>query len=229
MKVAAPIPVVIRLADDLLLRGQEWSHDGPAVVFVHDLGDDLDVWATVAARLAGVGFRVISMDLPGHGLSDGEPDVEALPGQIVAMLGEVRASFGPVALVAYGAVAEVLLRLGSADGAPVQVLVSPSPLDPLGINWARTAPAMRLIISGTLNDVAHSYVAAIYPKIRGQRLMVTGASTATGPYLLSEQTQLVEHLILFVRQYLVPYQLDWIAAHTDEIKAAVRPEDQSRS
>ena len=43
---AAPVPVAIRLPDGLVLRGHEWPVDGPAVVFLHDHGDDLDAWGS---------------------------------------------------------------------------------------------------------------------------------------------------------------------------------------
>lgn len=220
MAVRAPIPVAIRLEGGLVIRGHEWSHDGPPVVFLHDLAGDLDTWGSVPETVAASGFRVISLDLPGHGLSDGEPEPDALADRVDEMLREVRGSFGPVALVASGATAEILLRHDAGTGAPVQIMVSPSPLDPAGIDWRATTSAMRLILSGTLNEAAHGYVDGIYPKLRGQRMLITGASEAAGPALLEDQPQLVEHLIMFARQYLVGHHLEWIAAHAEQIEAA---------
>ncbi len=222
MSVRAPIPVAVSLEGGTVVRGHEWSHDGPPVVFLHDLGADLDAWGSVPETVAAAGFRVISLDLPGHGLSDGEPDAGSLSDRVDDILREVRGSFGPVALVATGATAEVLLRHDATTGAPVHVMLSPSPLDPAGIDWRVTTAAMRLILSGTLNEAAHGYVEGIYPKLRGQRMLITGASEAAGPELLNDQPQLVEHLIMFVRQYLVGHHLEWIAAHAEQIEAAGR-------
>lgn len=215
-----PLPIAIRLDSDVVLRGHEWSVDGPAVLFLHDLGDDLDSWGSITGRVADHGFRVISVELPGHGLSDGDVDLAALGQQIGMMLREVCGSFGPVAVATYGSVAELLLDHGDSTGVPVQVMVSPSPLHPAGIDWAATTHASRLVLSGTLNAGAHGHVEAIYPKLLGPHMLVTAASAATGPDLLADQPQLLEHLVMFVRRYLTGPHLQWIAEHADQIEAA---------
>ena len=217
---AAPVPVAIRLPDGLILRGHEWSRDGPAVVFVHDLGDDLDAWGPVTAGVAAHGFRVISVELRGHGLSDGEPDAGALREDMRAMLGEITASFGPVALVAYGSVTETLLFLDGACGAPVQVMVGPRPLETENIDWRTTRSAMRLVLRGALNQEVSQHVGFLYPRMMGQKLQVSGASESAGPALLMDQPQLVEHMVMFLRRYLTGYHLSWIKEHEDQIEAA---------
>ena len=217
---AAPVPVAIRLPDGLILRGHEWSQDGPAVVFVHDLGDDLDAWGSVTSGVAAHGFRVISVELRGHGLSDGDPDPEALRGDMVAMLGEITASFGPVALVAYGSVTETLLFLDGTDGVPCQVMVGPLPQAPKAIDWRTTRSAMRLVLRGALNQEVSEHVDFIYPRMMGQKLQVTGASVCAGPSLLMDQPRLVEHMVMFLRRYLTGYHLSWIVDHTEQIEAA---------
>ena len=213
------MPVAIRLRDGLILRGHEWSRDGPAVVFVHDLGDDLDAWGSLTAGVAAHGFRVISVELRGHGLSDGEPDPEALRDDMLAMLGEITASFGPVALVAYGSVTEAMLFLDAASGVPVQVMVAPLPLTPKAIDWRTTRSAMRLVLRGALNQEVSEHVGFIYPRMMGQKLQVSGASERVGPDLLIDQPQLVEHIVMFLRRYLTGHHLSWIADHADQIEA----------
>jgi len=47
---------------------------GPCVVLLHGLTDWHRTWAPVASRIAERGFRVIALDMPGHGFS-GRPDV----------------------------------------------------------------------------------------------------------------------------------------------------------
>ena len=60
---ATPIPVAIRLGDDLVLRGHEWDAHGPAVVFLHDVGADLDVWKSTPGRVAAEGdFASLDQD-----------------------------------------------------------------------------------------------------------------------------------------------------------------------
>ena len=190
------------------------------MVFVHDLGDDLDAWGTVTARVATEGFRVISVELRGHGLSDGEPDPGAVQSDMERMLEETTASFGPVGVIAYGSVTESLLFLDSERGAPVQVMVAPLPGDPRSIDWRTTRKAMRLVLSGSLNTEVADHVGFMYPRMKGQRMQVSAASDRTGPTLLMDQPQLVEHMTMFLRRYLTGHHLSWIADHAEQIEAA---------
>lgn len=217
--------MAVRLRDGLVLRGHEWSRDGPPVVFVHDLGDDLDAWGPVTGRVADQGFRVISLELRGHGLSDGEADADSVLEDMVGTLAEVKASFGPVALVTYGSVADTLLFMDSGCGAPVQVMVAPLPRGREPIDWRTTRPATRLVLRGALNERVTDHVNFIYPRMRGENLQVTGASDRAGPALLMHQPQLVEHMVMFLRRYLTGHHLSWIAEHADQIEAvrAERP------
>ena len=124
---ARPYPIEVALADGTVLRGLEHPADGPPLLFVHDLGDDLDAWGSVAARVNAEGFRVIRLELRGHGLSDGEPDPSATMDDLTGALAEVAGAFGPAGLVAYGAAARAAFNLGTGHGAPVHALISPTP------------------------------------------------------------------------------------------------------
>lgn len=217
---AGPIAIAVRLADGLVLRGHEWSRDGPAVVFVHDLEDDLDAWGPLTGAVADKGFRVISMELRGHGLSDGEPDPGALRKDMTAMLHEVTGAFGPVALVAYGRLTETLLFLDASHGVPVQVMIGPRPGDPVAIDWRTTRPATRLVLRGSLDREVADHVGFLYPRMMGEKLQVTGASRCDGPDLLADRPRLAEHMVMFLRRYLTGHHLAWIAARADRIDGA---------
>lgn len=222
---ATPLPVAIRLRNDLTLRGHEWSVDGPPVVFVHDLGHDLDAWGPVTSTLARSGLRVISLELRGHGLSDGEPDPSAVLEDVRLLLAEIVPSFGPVALVSYGSTSEALFSLDIDDGAPVQVIISPQQLDPAGVEWAASKRATRLIIGGSLDARAHEYLKAIYPKMLGEKLWVSVATTEHGPALLIDQPSALEQLTIFLRRYLTGYHLAWIKKHEDQIRTTAQSRD----
>jgi len=58
------------------------------VVLVHGAANDSDVWQKVARGLACAGYAVLAPDLPGHGLSRGEPlrSIEALADWLIALL-----------------------------------------------------------------------------------------------------------------------------------------------
>jgi pimeloyl-ACP methyl ester carboxylesterase len=60
----------------------------PAVVFIHGAQNDHSVWALQTRYLAHHGFRVLAVDLPGHGRSKGPalPTVEAMAAWLLAVL-----------------------------------------------------------------------------------------------------------------------------------------------
>jgi pimeloyl-ACP methyl ester carboxylesterase len=60
----------------------------PTVVFIHGAQHDHSVWALQSRYLAHHGYRVLALDLPAHGRSDGPPleSVEALADWVVAVL-----------------------------------------------------------------------------------------------------------------------------------------------
>ena len=149
----------------------------------------------------------------------GNPTTNRVLEDMVATLAEVGASFGPVALVAYGAVTEALLFMDDECGVPVQVMVAPLPGNREPIDWRTTRPATRLVLRGALNEPVTEHVEYIYPRMRGQNLQVTGASDSAGPALLMDQPQLVEHMVMFLRRYLTGHHLSWIADHAEQIEA----------
>ena len=61
---------------------------GPALLLLHAGGETRSVWAPVAERLAGQGFRSVAYDLRGHGDSSaaGADRLATLSGDVAAML-----------------------------------------------------------------------------------------------------------------------------------------------
>lgn len=56
------------------LHSRGWGPlDGPAVVCVHGIGQHGGIFSDLAGHLAGAGFRVVAVDLRGHGDSHREP------------------------------------------------------------------------------------------------------------------------------------------------------------
>jgi pimeloyl-ACP methyl ester carboxylesterase len=51
--------------------GHPVGHDRPLVVLLHGAGMDRTVWSHVTPALAAAGYRVLAVDLPGHGASEG--------------------------------------------------------------------------------------------------------------------------------------------------------------
>src|SRR4051812_31848732 len=61
---------------------------GPALLLLHAGGESRAVWAPVAERLAGLGFRSVAYDLRGHGESSaaGADRLATLSGDVAAMV-----------------------------------------------------------------------------------------------------------------------------------------------
>ena len=63
---------------------------GSAVILVHGLGARCDRWRSTVERLAALGYRAITYDLPGHGFASKEPEgpatVPALADHLIAVM-----------------------------------------------------------------------------------------------------------------------------------------------
>ena len=65
---------MIETQDGLILKTHQWHVDKPKgiVCLVHGLGEHSGRYANVAAFLNSIGFSLVSYDLRGHGLSEGQ-------------------------------------------------------------------------------------------------------------------------------------------------------------
>ena len=68
--------------------GKNFDPALPVVAFVHGAQHDHSVWILQSRYLAHHGYAVLAVDLPGHGLSEGEPlrSIEAMADWLLALL-----------------------------------------------------------------------------------------------------------------------------------------------
>ncbi len=82
--ISPPAPAAIQLPGRAgAVRGLAWAwpESDLGMLFLHDLGADLDELRWLAEPVAAAGISVLAVDLPGHGLSDGgrRPAPSSLP------------------------------------------------------------------------------------------------------------------------------------------------------
>ena len=136
--------VDVTAMDGVQLVAELGGTRGPGVVFVPDGGEDRASGRAISDALVGRGFRVLRLDLRGHGESGGsraldlaDRDVE---GAYRYLLGR---KIRPVFLVAKGTAAEAALRVASRVSTAGIVLVGASAVV-VSDATARTGPVLRI-------------------------------------------------------------------------------------
>jgi len=159
---AVPAPAAVEIAAQTAggptVRGLHWEWPGSdlSMLFVHARGRDLDDLRWLADLMVAGGISVLAIDLPGHGLSDGDGLVpeqgSAAIRAALATLG--RDTAGVAAVLAEGESAGLLLQteLAANDDPPVAaILLDPRPL-PEGQrrhpSW-RLVPKLLMVPAGT--------------------------------------------------------------------------------
>ena len=95
-------------SDGTVLRGQIWAAKNPKAVMslVHGFGEHSGRYAGMAADLNAKNISVVTLDLRGHGRSDGKrgycPDYNNLLGDVDALLAKSRALYPEMPHVLYG-------------------------------------------------------------------------------------------------------------------------------
>jgi pimeloyl-ACP methyl ester carboxylesterase len=131
----------------------DWEQSDISLLMLHEPGADLDNLRWLADRLVAAGVSVLSIDLPGHGLSDGDRFVPA-HGQaaVRAALGDlVCREESAVAVLAQGQTAGLLLQTEVAVAPVAAVLLDPRPFggdERMVASWHQV-PKLALVPSGS--------------------------------------------------------------------------------
>jgi pimeloyl-ACP methyl ester carboxylesterase len=159
--------------------GKAWSDEGPCVVFIHGALNDHSVWTLLARWYAHHGYRVLAVDQPGHGRSDGPPlaSVEALADWVLALLEAANVTSAHLVGHSMGS----LIALEAASRAPARaaglVMVGtayPMKVSDALLTTARDDPARAIAM---VNAFSHSSLAS-KPSYPGPGAWLRGASSA---------------------------------------------------
>lgn len=148
-------------------RGQ-----GPVLVLLHGWGLNLRVWDTLAEALCKR-FRVLSVDLPGHGRSDWHAGEATLAGQV----GQIRAALAPqlsacaYALLGWSLGAQFALQWAAErpQGLDRLLLVAATPRFSAAPDWPYGSPVSRLatLAQGLREDYRRTVSEFLQWQVRG--------------------------------------------------------------
>jgi pimeloyl-ACP methyl ester carboxylesterase len=159
--------------------GKPWSDGGRCVVFVHGALNDHSVWTLLARWYAHHGYRVLALDQPGHGRSDGPPlaSVEALADWVIALMDAAGVASAHLVGHSMGS----LVALEAAARAPERVagLVMVGTAYPMKVSdallaTARDDPARAIAM---VNAFSHSSLAS-KPSYPGPGAWLRGGASA---------------------------------------------------
>jgi pimeloyl-ACP methyl ester carboxylesterase len=159
--------------------GKPFASDGPCIVFIHGALNDHSVWTLLARWYAHHGHRVLAVDQPGHGRSEGPPlaSVEALADWVLALLDAA----GVQAAHLVGHSMGSLIALEAAARAPARAagLVMVGTAYPMKVSdallaTARDDPARAIAM---VNTFSHSSLAS-KPSYPGPGAWLRGGSSA---------------------------------------------------
>ncbi|MEO5689494.1 MAG: alpha/beta hydrolase [Burkholderiaceae bacterium] len=159
--------------------GKPWADGDKCVVFIHGALNDHSVWTLLARWYAHHGYRVLAVDQPGHGRSDGPPlaSVEALADWVLALLDAAKVPSAHLVGHSMGS----LVALEAASRAPGRVagLVMVGTAYPMKVsdallNTARDDPARAIAM---VTAFSHSGIAS-KPAYPGPGAWLHGGASA---------------------------------------------------
>ena len=194
------LPFEILAGDGTRLRGESWP-GGPAwVVMVHDFGGDLDSWRPLVGPLLAGGYSVATIDLRGHGASDGEPDIASIPSDLAALLAQARRdTSGLLIVVAAGLVAAATLSPDLEPRPDGLVLFSPRVEGALDANL-RGDGTTKLFFVGAADPEADRTVRDLRNRSIGNAGVISFPTATQGADLLDEpwRAHVIEQVLGFV-------------------------------
>ncbi|HYT12856.1 MAG TPA: alpha/beta fold hydrolase [Candidatus Nitrosopolaris sp.] len=199
------VPVEFAGPRALTLRGLRSGEGDRWAVLVHGEGRDVDGWRPLAAFLAGSGFSVLAVDLPGHGASD-DPweSALALPAVMAAIDFARSESSRQIHLVGEGVGAMAALAAATDPTRQVASIVAISPVADgrvAELIEVREARAPKLIVVGSLSPDALECAEAVFRGAIGPCQMVKLPVAAQGTDLLAGEwgvhvrEKVLEHLV----------------------------------
>lgn len=202
MTIRSPFEVLI--APERTVRGVRTTPDQPrgTILFVHGLGADLDEFGQIPDVLSRHGFDTVCIDLPGHGLSDGEePEPGSLRRDVMAVFGALAGAGRPLGLVVSGVAANLSTTIGRPDGVMAHVVVNPVVDDGILAQGTRVH-ATRMVLHGDGENLVGTPVQKFFQMQLGEKMLVHNPVMKRGTMGIVEEHALLVHVQTFFKRYL---------------------------
>lgn len=197
-------PVEFRLEDGAVVRGLRWG-DGPDwIILLHEPGEDrdLDDWRPLLPAIMSSERTLLTVDLRGHGASDGESDASLLSEDIHDIVTAVRARGADwIALGGAGRSATEILEMDGSTPVDAMLLLSPV-FEPGRAGALRGRGEPKLFAVGSRSASLDRDVREARNRSIGWAMLVSmptgdqGARLLAGPY----NSQLIERIVAFLAE-----------------------------
>lgn len=197
-------PFGILMADGVVLRGQRWGEGADWIILLHEPGEDrdLDDWRLLLPAIMAPERTLLTVDLRGHGASDGEADAALLRQDISTVLETGRMQGADwVALGGAGVSATEILELAEHTAIDALVLLSPT-FDAGRSREVRGRGEPKLFAVGSQVESINQGVREARNRSIGWAMLVSmptvdqGAKLLAGPY----GSQLTERIVAFLAE-----------------------------
>jgi pimeloyl-ACP methyl ester carboxylesterase len=196
-------PLELTAPDGVILRGQYWPGGDTWIVLLHEAGKDLDGWQPLVLPLLEKGYSLLTLDLRGHGASDGEWDVSRLGGDLEAAIG-VAHERGAQQVGFVGAGESVLPAFLDAHARQLFAIIalSPGPLGDLPVDELRKSAVAKLFVVGSLDQQAVDAEQQIRDRVIGWTVRLRLPTAERGTSLLAGQWRLhvQENIVAFLEE-----------------------------
>ena len=180
----------------IAVRGLIWRGEQLPVLFIHEPGPghDLDRWGSLPEFVHRAGHTVVVFDLPGHGLSDGDPTEANARTAIEQIVQETTNAFGTaLSIVTEGSGNSLLPQV------PLRALIILSPRDTTG---AQTG-SPKLIFCGATDPASRDAADDYLRSSRGWTVISSFGTGVQGSALLEtiHRTKIAAQIVSFLRDY----------------------------
>ena len=182
------------------LRGLHWGSGSDLALLLHEPGADLDAWLTLPVDIARrLEIATITVDLPGHGLSDDPWDPARLP-DLLRALPEITPTPGRRFLIAAGVSANTALEQSPVIELSGLICLSPQRSDHEQ-NPPRSPRVPKLFVAGSLAGSDLGSARRLATASGGWTVVTALPVAERGSALLvsSWGGQLIEQIITFLR------------------------------